>query len=431
MSLFSSIRTELKSFSKTEKLFILFSMLAGFSIASEYAIVRPASQALFLTVFSSKAFPWVWLATVPLNLFVVYLYNRFLPKIGPLRLLTSIASAAISINLFCGFFLSYFPWFIFVHFAWKDIYILLMFKQLWSMIHSTIAAARAKYLYGIIFSMGTFGSILGSFVPGFFAVSLGSEKLFFFTLPIYILLIFAYRNAFQRSRVPKEEFAQNLTVNPKPSEGFALIKRNRFLAAVLFLVIFMQISVGLIEYQFNHHLELTILGKDLRTAYCGRLIGYMNMLSAFFQVIGGFLIVQTLGLRGSHFLIPIILLTSALFSWAIPTFALISFSYVFLKAVDFSLFSVVREMLYIPLQMDEKFRAKAIIDVFAYRTSKAFVSVFILILQFFAATHVAQLASYLSIAVFIGWLGIVAILFKRLTPSIPAAPLSSGPTQLN
>jgi ATP/ADP translocase len=41
------------------------------------------------------------------------------------------------------------------------------------------------------------------------------------------------------------------------------------------------------------------------------------------------------------------------------------------RSIFLSLFGVIREMLYVPLQLDEKFRAKAIIDVFAYRTSKA------------------------------------------------------------
>ena len=144
-------------------------MLSGFFIAAEYGITRPASQSLFLTLFSTATLPWVWLATVPLNLFVIYLYNRFLPKIGPGSMLTLVACIAIGINSAMPFILPIFPPMIFLQYAWKDIYILLMFKQLWSITHSTIPAARAQYLYGIIFGMGTLGSVLGSIIPGAFA----------------------------------------------------------------------------------------------------------------------------------------------------------------------------------------------------------------------------------------------------------------------
>jgi AAA family ATP:ADP antiporter len=167
------------------------------------------------------------------------------------------------------------------------------------------------------------------------------------------------------------------------------------------------------EYQFNAHLEMNILEKDLRTAYCGKLGGIVNMASLAFQFLGGFLMIRFMGLRGSHFLVPILLCTSALSAMALPTFAILSASYVFLKAIDFSLFGVIREMLYVPLQLDAKFRAKAIIDVFAYRTSKALVSLGLLLLQIVAGSYLLQLTSYISIAVFIGWLATVAILFRK------------------
>ena len=189
MKFLDSIRTDLAGFSRSEKLFVFFVMVIGFCTGAEFAITRPASSAIFISAFSASFLPWVWLATVPLNLLIVYLYNRFLPKTGPLKMVITFAAVAIGINGLCAILLPIFPKFIFFHFAWKDVYILFMFKQLWSMIHSTIQANRAKYLYGMIFGMGTLGSIFGSTAPGFFAVEMGSERLFLLTAPIYGLLI--------------------------------------------------------------------------------------------------------------------------------------------------------------------------------------------------------------------------------------------------
>lgn len=403
------------TFLKKEKWFIFFAMLSAFTICGEYAITRPTSNALFLTLFSVKTYPWVWLATVPLNLSAIYLYNRFLPKIGPLRILWTFAIGTALINGLSGWLYSYAPKLIFFQYAWKDIYVLLMLKQLWSMIHSTIPATRAKYLYGCIYGIGTVGAIGGSLIPGFLATQIGSEKILLLTLPIYAILLFSYTMAFNRSGVNAATFQKDLSPDPRPREAISLIRRSPALIAVLLLVIFMQMSAGLMEYQFNAHLELNILEKDLRTAYCGKLVGIINSLSLVFQFIGGFLMIRTLGLRGSHFLVPTLLCSSALFSIAFPTFAILSFSYVFLKAVDFSLFGVIREMLYVPLQLDAKFRAKAIIDVFAYRTSKALVSVGLLLLQMVAGSYFLQLTGYISIAVFAAWLLTVAILFRKQT----------------
>lgn len=388
-------------------------MVSVFFVCGEYAITRPASNALFLTLFSSKGYPWVWLATVPLNFLAIYCYNRFLPTIGPFRTLCILALATIAINALTGAWVAQFPPLIFFQYAWKDIYVLLMLKQIWSMIHSTISVERSKILYGWIYGMGTLGGICGSLIPAFFASHFGSSKILFFTLPIYLFFIFSYKMALQRSAVQVETFASDLTQNARPAEAFSLIRRSPILMAILLLVIFMQVSVGLMEYQFNAHLELNIAEQDLRTAYYAKVSSLVNLLSLALQLFGGFLMVRILGLRRSHFLIPILLCSSALLSFSLPTFAILSGSYLFLKAVDFSLFGIIREMLYTPLQLDAKFRAKAVIDVFAYRTSRAIVSVGLLLLQWIASVSLLQLAPIISLIVLFGWLAAVYILFRK------------------
>jgi AAA family ATP:ADP antiporter len=255
----------------------------------------------------------------------------------------------------------------------------------------------------------------------FFAAEIGSETLFFFTLPIYLVMLFAYAMAFQRSGVKETAFDRDLSENSKESkasDGLSLIRRSPFLLSVLLLVVFMQVSVGLMEYLFNSHLENYLSDQDLRTEFCGKLIGVTNLLSGLFQVIGGYIMIHSIGLKRSHFLIPLFLCASALCSWAVPSIALISFSFVFLKAVDFSLFGVLREMLYIPLKLDEKYRAKAIIDVFAYRTSKALVSVCVICLQAFAGAALLPSINILSISIFIAWMGVVMLMFKKYAPAM-------------
>lgn len=379
--LFSLLRQELASFSSTERWFAIFAMITSFFIAGEYGVTKPSSISLFVDTFSTRSFPYVWMATVPLNLLAISLYNRFLSKIGPWKMMCTVAFCAIAVNAATGLLIHRFPWVIFLQFAWKDIYILLMFKQLWSLIHSTIATSHAKYLYGILFAMGTLGSVLGSLVPGFFAVWVGSKSLFFLTLPIYSLMLWSYKKAFEISPISGGSFESRSRGETK--EGFSLVFRSPYLMAVLLIVVFMQISAGLIEFHFNTYLEGAIVDPDLRTQYMGRLSSIMNTLSGVLQLGGAFFMVQMLGIRGSHLMIPMTLLINSIANAVFPSFAVLTFSFVVLKGIDYSLFGVVREMLYIPMQFDEKFQAKAVIDVFAYRSSKALVSLMILLLQAF------------------------------------------------
>lgn len=421
----STIRQEIASLIRSEKLFVFFCMIVGFCISAEYGITRPASQSIFLSVFTAKAYPMFWLATIPLNFAIVYLYNRFLPRIGALKMMSTVAASVLGINLISALLLPIFPQLIFFHFCWKDIYILLMFQQLWSMIHSTIAPARAKYLYGIIFGCGTVGSILGSLVPGFFATQFGSIQLFYFTVPLYSLILYAYAKAYQLSG------AKNLPEIIKPEEtsareGFSLIKRNRTLLGIMFLLMCMQITVALVEYQFSHQLEISIPIQDSRTAFFGKLMSGINLISLLFQFIGSFLLLKVLGLQKSHVLIPLLLTTTVIGGWAYPCFAMASLAYVFTKSIDYSLFGVLREMLWVPLKLDEKFRAKSVIDVFVYRTSKACISFLLIGLQWATGAAAFAYASYISFGVLAAWFIVLFLVFAKRAQEkeLPETPAS-------
>ncbi len=70
-------------------------------------------------------------------------------------------------------------------------------------------------------------------------------------------------------------------------------------------------------------------------------------------------------------------------------------------------------MLYIPLKPDEKFRAKAVIDVFAYRSAKALASFLLLFLQFVTASKPLYLVGVLSVITFLLWSFVVYLMFKK------------------
>ena len=246
----ATLKNAFSGFTAQERFFILFAMLCGFFINSEYAIIRPVSNAVFLTAYGSKALPYAWLATVPLNLLIVALYNKYLPRLGCFRMFASIALAVTATNLFCALFLKQISWLPFVFYLWKEVYIMLMFQQLWSVIHSTISFGRAKYLYGFFFGFGALGATAGSIIPSYFAVKLGSESLLIATLPIYFALSLCYYFALKQT---KEGVAMKLDDEKQRTSlnafyhGLKLIGSSRYLTFILLIVVFMQVSSTLIS----------------------------------------------------------------------------------------------------------------------------------------------------------------------------------------
>ncbi len=388
------------------KKFVVPAVITGFLISLEYGITRPASNAIFITQFSPDYFPYAWLAMVPLNFLVISFYNRLVTLWGCVKTFLVSTSIVSTINILTAIFALDIPLLAFLQFICKDIYILLMFKQLWSLVHHSMDTAKAKYLYGLLFGVGSFGSTLGGLFPSFFAVNIGSNKLFYFTLPIYLAISYSYYLTYSRSG--------GVAFTSEEKGSFSLIKKSRLLPYILLLVIAMQISIAFIDYQFHVLLQKNIPTLDLRTQYCGRAFTFINFLAMTCQVFGSYLFIHFLGLKNIHRLIPFVLIANVLLFLLFPTFGVISYAFIMIKTIDFSFFGVAKEMLYTPLSTEEKFQGKAIIDIFASRTAKAFASFLLLFCQFLLHDHTITLVSYLAIGIYALW---IAVAFKMFTPA--------------
>ena len=276
-----SLKKEFSSFSRSEVVFILCAMLCGFFICADYSLVRPVSNAVFITAYGASYFAYAWLAMVPFSLLVIALYNRLLSKCSCLKLLFGIVCVIILGNTAAALFLRKGSVLPFLFYIWKDVYVLLLFQQLWAMIHATISLKRAHFLYGPLFSMGALGGIFGSLIPGFFAMKMGSEALLFFSAPICLLLVLFYSVALKHSgiddRLPP-------TQKRGVKEGIKQIAGSKTLFFILLIVIFMQTASSLLDFQFNDFLQKTILVKDLRTEYAGRIMSLVNTCSFFIQL---------------------------------------------------------------------------------------------------------------------------------------------------
>ena len=404
----TSLKAELSSYTLQERAFILFATLCGFFICCEYSIIRPVSNSLFISAFGTHFFPYVWLASVPFNFLIVSFYNRLVPKWGSKRLFVGLTLLVICVNISFAFFYQKFPSLIFAFYIWKEVYVMMMFQLVWSVIHANVHFHRAKYLYGLFFGIGGMGAMLGSSFPSFFAVAYGSENLLILSLPIYLLLLATYWKMSQycKGDVPNEAREKKGGF----LHGLKLISGSRFLIFALLIVVLMQMMAAIVDFQFNHFLEKKFAEVDVRTEYAARTLGMMHTLTVALQFIGSFALIQWMGFRRSHYFVPSVLAVFTSLVVVFPIFSVVSMMFITLKAIDFSLFGVIKEMLYVPLKPDEKFRAKAVIDVFAYRSAKGFASILILLVTGFVSV---QLLTWINLSLALIWIATVSFGLKE------------------
>ncbi len=115
------------------------------------------------------------------------------------------------------------------------------------------------------------------------------------------------------------------------------------------------------------------------------------------------MLIHFFGLQKSHLIVPVFLGINAVSLLLFPVLGVVTYSFVMIKCFDFSVFSVIKEMLYIPLRVEEKFQAKALIDVFVTRASKAIASFFILFLQYCFVANAIVFLSWINLSLFCVW----------------------------
>ncbi len=393
-----TLHEELSSYTSREKAFIFFAMMCGFFICCEYSAIRPVSSSLFIYSYGTRYLPYAWLALVPFNFLAVSVYNKLLPRWGSKKIFMVLVGLVMCSNTLAAIYCKKFAAVPFLFYMWKEIYVLLMFQLVWSVIHANVKFSKAKYLYGIFFGVGGLGSMLGVSFPSFLAVSHGSENLIFLSMPIYCILLLFYlkMNKFCSGEVPHHEKHEHGGV----LHGMKLIRGSRFLIFALLIVMFMQMITATVDFQFNDFLERTFLDKDVRTEYAARVLGIVHTLTVALQFLGTYLLVKWVGFKRVHYLMPAILGTSICLFAIFPVFSMAAAMFVACKGIDFSIFGAIKEMLYVPLKSDEKFRAKAVIDIFVYRSSKALASILIIgITTYFSA----QALTWINITLAILW----------------------------
>jgi AAA family ATP:ADP antiporter len=216
------------------------------------------------------------------------------------------------------------------------------------------------------------GAIVGGLTAGRLATPLGTETLLLFAagtlVPAGILSAVAYHVAGEPKPTEEERKAR------KGQLALGLFLRNRTLLYLALLVASTQAVSTVLDLRFSMLLEEAIPLKDKRTAFLGTFWGGLNGITFFLQFVLTPLLLRLCPLRLVHAAIPLVHLTACAALLAHPTLFTSALAFLLFKSLDYSAFRAGKEILYIPLSFEARYRAKQVIDAFGYRASKGIMS---------------------------------------------------------
>ncbi|HPT99322.1 MAG TPA: Npt1/Npt2 family nucleotide transporter, partial [Armatimonadota bacterium] len=149
-----------------------------------------------------------------------------------------------------------------------------------------------------------------------------------------------------------------------------LFARSRYLLLLAALIALTQVVSTALDLRFSGLVEEAFPVKDERTAYLGGFYGTLNAVAALLQFVVAPVALRWLPLPMIHLGIPLVHLVTSLLLLASPSLHTGAAAYLLFKGLDYSLFRAGKEILYIPLTFDVRYRAKEVIDAFVYRFSK-------------------------------------------------------------
>ena len=340
-----------------------------------YELVRSPANTLFKAVYGKAGLPYVMAAT-PVGIIVaLYIYGRLLTWLEPRRTLlaTTLGSCLLIAGCFAGIRLKV-GFAAVILYVVREAYVVLLIEQYWSFLNSTLGTGTAKKLNGPICAAGSLGAIGGATLVAHFAPSLGTGPLLLVgaavTVPAALLTDLAYRFCGE----PRPQAAEKAASD---TLGLRLFRSHKVLALLLVIIVLSQVVSALLDLSFQGILQDQIPDADKQTAFSGHFYAGLNVAALVAQLVFTPLLLRYLPIGLVHVCIPLVHVASCAWLLGSTSLASAGTAYLLFKTLDYSIFRAGKELLYIPLPFDARYRAKEVIDVFGYRFGKGGISLLV------------------------------------------------------
>ena len=382
-----------------------------FFITSSAYIIKPVKISLFLQWLKPDELPYAYLLTALLIGFVVSLNYKLLHVMKrELYISISLAFFISNLLLFWLLFKLQWPWLSMIYWLWADIFTVTSVTQFWILINDIYNPRQVKRLVGFLVSGGLLGGVAGSLLATFFAKSFGTENLLLACPILLAFCLLVVKLVHKVIRIEKREEPEISPEKVKPKVGyiksFHLLRKNRHLMIMSGIMATAIIVTTLIDFQFNTIVKMTYENTDLRTAFLGTFFTVLLIFSSLLHIFLTNRILKNFGIRIALVIAPLFLLIGAGAIFLVPLIPLVYWA-VIIKGTDkslaHSLSQCVRELLYIPIPPDIKYRAKVFIDMFVNKFAKGLGA--LLLLLFFSVLHFTlKQISFITIVVILFWI---------------------------
>jgi AAA family ATP:ADP antiporter len=247
----------------------------------------------------------------------------------------------------------------------RETYVVIATEIVWSLLNSQSTERESRKIYGPISGLGSVGAILGGATVAALAHRWSNESFILATAATLTISLLLADTLHRMRGTPKAS-----TPSPKTSIGLGEFKKDSPLLRLFIIVSASQVFATIAGIEFYSRLQSEFASTADQTRYAGYFAMVLNGLGLFLQFAFTRLIMSNAASGRILSVIPVLLALLTAATVFFPSLLSVSILLIAFKGIDYSIFRVAKEVLYIPLSYESRFRAKQLIDVFAYRASK-------------------------------------------------------------
>lgn len=353
-----------------------------FMLFSSYAILRPMRDALGLEG-GQEELKWLFLATFIACILASLLLMWLSTKIKR-RFYTDCVFVFFALNLLVFYALMQvfaphtpeFIWLSRVFYVWISVFNLFAFSSAWSLLADVFSKEASGRLFGIISAGASLGSIAGASSVSVLVANLGVANLVFLSIALLLVGI-ALKNLILRElryfeSIESLERFEHTIGSKNPFAGFQLIITSKYLLLLCaFILLLTSVSTFLYMEQARIVRE-AFPTREARIAAFATIDLIVQTSALLIQIFLTAKIAKFFGITSLLSILGfVIALGFVILSFTHPAFLPLAVVMSIRRVGEYALVKPGREMLFVPLDSDSKYKVKNFLDAVVYRGGDA------------------------------------------------------------
>ena len=360
---------------------VFWSFLYFFFLLGSYYILRPVRDEMGVTTGVDRM-QWLFTGTFIAMLVVVpffgwitsrYRRRQFLPAVYGFFIINILLfyllfESGIEIKPVAALF-----------FVWLSVFNLFVVSVFWSFMADLFRNEQAKRLFGFIATGGTAGAITGPAMTALLVQQLGTGRMLLLSAVLLGMTLICIRRliAWQERITAAGEISGSCMMEREQPlgggvlNGFFLVLRSPYLLGICALIVLYASLSTFLYLQQAQIVRDAFDDSATRTAVFASMDFAVNVLTLVIQAFFTGRLVKWLGLAMTLALIPILLGVGFLMLAMQPVLPVLIAVQVIRRAGNYAIMRPAREMLYVVVRREEKYKAKNFIDTVVYRGGDA------------------------------------------------------------